>query len=270
MVNIKTLFTLPNRVINKIRYNRSLPTNYAVEDIFLVSYPKSGNTWLRFLIANAIKSYYELDREVNFFTIEDIIPAPREKTTMYQRGAFGRPELPRVLKSHSSYNPYFYRVILLVRDPRDVIVSYYNYLLYLNRLSANTSISEFIRSKKYGVNNWLQHSKSWYFQTKPSGQLVKIFRYEDLLADTEKQLFLVMELLGIHLNEQQLKQAIELSSKDRMKASEKKHFPTHKLNPKMSFVREGAAKKGQKLSEEDQNFIEDVTREMASLLGYHF
>ncbi|CCH96632.1 sulfotransferase domain-containing protein [Microcystis aeruginosa] len=269
-LNSLNILTLPSRIAKKIKYGRSLHKNHVVEDVFLVSYPKSGNTWLRFLIANAIKVHYRIDQDVNFFTIEGIIPSPRGKINLQPTGPFGRTDLSRIIKSHSAYHPYYYRVILLVRDPRDVMVSYYHYLKGLKRISEATTISELIRDDKYGIMSWVKHSKSWYFDHNPAGQRIKIFRYEDFLEDTKLQLFLLMEYLGIIMDNGSLEEAITLSSKERMKASELKHASLNLVNEKMSFVRQGLANRGRDLSDSDRKFIEDSSRDIAGLLGYNF
>ena len=269
-LNSLNILTLPSRIAKKIKYGRSLHKNHVVEDVFLVSYRKSGNTWLRFLIANAIKVHYRIDQDVNFFTILGIIPSPRGKINLQPTGPFGRTDLPRIIKSHSAYNPYYYRVILLVRDPRDVMVSYYHYLKGLKQISEATTISELIRDDKYGIMSWVKHSKSWYFDHNPAGQRIKIFRYEDFLEDTKLQLFLLMESLGIIMDNGSLEEAIALSSKERMKESELKHASLNLVNEKMSFVRQGVANRGRELSESDKKFIEDSSRDIAGLLGYNF
>lgn len=269
-LNSLNILTLPSRIAKKIKYGRSLHKNHVVEDVFLVSYPKSGNTWLRFLIANAIKVHYRIDQDVNFFTIEGIIPSPRGKINLQPTGPFGRTDLSRIIKSHSAYHPYYYRVILLVRDPRDVMVSYYHYLKGLKRISEATTISELIRDDKYGIMSWVKHSKSWYFDHNPAGQRIKIFRYEDFLEDTKLQLFLLMEYLGIIMDNGSLEEAITLSSKERMKASELKHASLNLVNEKMSFVRQGLANRGRDLSDSDRKFVEDSSQDIAGLLGYNF
>lgn len=269
-LNSLNILTLPSRIAKKIKYGRSLHKNHVVEDVFLVSYPKSGNTWLRFLIANAIKVHYRIDQDVNFFTILGIIPSPRGKINLQPTCPFGRTDLSRIIKSHSAYHPYYYRVILLVRDPRDVMVSYYHYLKGLKRISEATTISELIRDDKYGIMSWVKHSKSWYFDHNPASQRIKIFRYEDFLEDTKLQLFLLMESLGIIMDNGSLEEAITLSSKERMKASELKHASLNLVNEKMSFVRQGVANRGRELSESDKKFIEDSSRDIAGLLGYNF
>jgi hypothetical protein len=271
ILNFQGILGMPKRIIEKIKYSRSLPKNHLIEDVFLVSYPKSGNTWLRFLIANAIKVHHQIDKEVNFFSIVDMIPEIRLNGEMKQGGPFGRTDIPRIIKSHSPYNPYYYRVIWLVRDPRDVMVSYYYYLRWLKRISEDTDISEFIRQEKYGINNWIKHTESWYFYTGiAGGQIVKMFRYEDFIKDTYSQLAMLMELLGINISDQSLKQAIELSSKERMKDLEKRQFPNHTTSAGMSFVRRGTASGGQELSDTDSKFIENLTQDIAQMLGYTF
>jgi hypothetical protein len=178
---------------------------------------------LRFLIANAIKVHYQIDQDVNFFTILGIIPSLRGKINLQPTGPFGRTDLPRIIKSHSDYNPYYYRVILLVRDTRDVMVSYYHYLKGLKQISEVTSPSDLIRDNKYGIMSWVTHTKSWYFNYNPASQRIKVFRYEDFQEDTKLQLFLLMESLGIIMDNSSLEEAIALSSKERMKESEIKH-----------------------------------------------
>lgn len=258
------ILSLPSKVIKKIKYSRSLPRNHVVEDVFLVSYPKSGTTWLRFLIANAIKVHYQIDQEVNFFTLLRIIPPARGNINLRQEGSFGRADLPRIITSHSAYNPYYYRVIWLVRDPRDVMVSYYYYLRALNRISDNISITQFIRHQKYGIKNWEMHTKSWCSNNLGDGQIVKILRYEDFLSDTKFQLSSLMQCFGINMDEKSLEEAIILSSKERMKDLEKRHRSINFM------VRQGIASRGQELSEDDKKFIEDHTRDLAQLLGYKF
>lgn len=270
MLNSQNILRIIKRLADKIKYGHSLHKNYVIEDIFLVSYPKSGNTWLRFLIANAIKVHYRIDQDVNFFTLDGIIPFARAKINLQPTGPFGRTGLSRIIKSHSAYNPFYFRGILLVRDPRDVMVSYFHYLKGLKHISEETTMSELIRDDKYGIISWVKHSKSWYFNHNPEGQTFKIFRYEDFLKDTKLQLFHLMECLGIIMDNGSLEEAIKLSSKERMKESELKHTSLNLVNEKMSFVRKGVASRGRELSEPDKKFIEDSSRDIARLLGYNF
>lgn len=253
-------------------YNERLPANNTTDDIYLVSYPKSGNTWLRFLIANAIKIHYGIDREVNFFTIQDIIPGIGKSRNIRAAGLFGRPDLPRILTSHSDYNPYFMRVIFLVRDPRDVIISHYYYAKARKSIPESMKLSQFIRDEKYGPVAWLRHTESWYSPGAASPeQRIVLFKYEDFLKDTYSQLDRLTNLIGIPVTGDSVKRAVELSSKEKMRDSERKHMSTYRVrHQKTAFVRKGKATGGQELDEAGRQYVENITRPAASLLGYGF
>ena len=85
------------------------------DDTFLVSYPKSGNTWVRFLLANLIHP----NEKVSFSNINRLLPAPGVLSKRFLRTL----PRPRILKSHEPFDARFKKVIYLVRDPRDVAVS---------------------------------------------------------------------------------------------------------------------------------------------------
>src|SRR5271165_3843446 len=98
--------------INKILY----AVNYALsrdiagrafhvwpDDIFLVSFPKSGNTWTRFLLGNLMNP----DRPVGFADIESVVP----DIAVFPRANFRKLKRPRLIKSHDCFDPRYRRVI---------------------------------------------------------------------------------------------------------------------------------------------------------------
>jgi len=80
------------------------------DDTFLVSYPKSGNTWVRFLLANLLHP----NETVGFANINRLLPAPGVLSKRFLRSL----PRPRILKSHETFDVRFRKVIYLVRDPR--------------------------------------------------------------------------------------------------------------------------------------------------------
>lgn len=254
-----------SKIYNR-KYEKLLPENHSLEDIYLVSFPKSGNTWLRFLVANAIKVKYQITREVNFFSIHDIIPDVHISRSILSQGPFGRNDLPRIIKSHSAFNPYYHRVIFLVRDPSDVMISYYFYLKNYQSIPADMRMSEFLNHEKYGIEAWSSHTRTW-LQPQKIGQILKVVSYESLKENTEEELRKVMSLLGLVLCKSELDKAIFLSSKDAMKVSAESHLSTQiTKHHKTSFVRKAEVSKGKELNAVDKKRIEDeaeeVTREM--------
>lgn len=266
------------KIVRRLRqtlYNRErrqfTPVNAMAEDIYLVSFPKSGNQWLRFLLANAIKVHYAIDREVNFFTIDDLIPNIHAATrNLRSSGPFGRPDLPRIIKSHCDYNPYYNRVLLLVRDPRDVVISYYHFLKDRQMILANWTISQLIRHPHYGATAWAAHTQSWCSQFK-SGQNIQLFLYEAFLQDTPQQLDRIMRTLGLQLTGESLETATKLSSKAAMRISDRQHrsLPIIQMG-NTPFVRRGEATQGKTLSEADRKYIDNITREVARMVGYDY
>src|SRR5712692_3788671 len=89
------------------------------DDTFIVSYPKSGNTWTRFLVANLVHP----ETPATFGNIEDLIP---DSMAVSKRRMTRMPG-PRIIKSHDYFNPSWPRVIYIVRDPRDVALSQFHF-----------------------------------------------------------------------------------------------------------------------------------------------
>src|ERR1035438_4061948 len=89
------------------------------DDVFILSFPKSGNTWTRFLIANLIYP----ETPADFSNINRLIPDPE---AMSKRDLAKMPR-PRIIKSHQYFDPRYPRIIFIVRDPRDVLLSTYHF-----------------------------------------------------------------------------------------------------------------------------------------------
>jgi len=83
------------------------------DDTFVVSYPRSGNTWTRFLIANLVYP----EKNVGFTNIEKLIP----DTSSQSNRALKSTPRPRIIKTHEYFDHRYRKVIYIVRDPRDVV-----------------------------------------------------------------------------------------------------------------------------------------------------
>jgi hypothetical protein len=187
-------------------------TLYA-DDTLLVSYPRSGNTWVRFLLGNLMRPV------VSFVNVERVVPDIYLSTDREMR-VISR---PRVLKSHSAFDPRYKRVIYLVRDPRDVVLSYYDYQRKLrvvpDDFPIEAYVERFIRGELDEFGSWREHVGSWLGARGDSSDF-HLVRYEDVVADTHDQVTRLAAFLQRDVSAENVAQAVELSQADRMRRLE--------------------------------------------------
>ena len=186
------------------------------DDIFLVSYPKSGNTWARFLLANLMYP----EQNPDFGNIHRLVADPDAT----QKREFDRMPRPRVIKSHWCFEPRFKRVIYLVRDPRDVAISEYHYQRKTRRIAdaypLEQYVERFVAGTTYEIGSWGQHLLTWVGASNGQPGFL-LARYEDMVADPVGQLSRIAAFLDVAATPQQLRAAVERSSAERMRKLEK-------------------------------------------------
>jgi hypothetical protein len=106
------------------------------DDTFIVSYPRSGNTWTRFLVANLLHPA----EPATFANIERWVPDTEAQSSRYMRSI----PSPRTIKSHSYFDPRYPRVIYVVRDPRDVVLSYYDFSRKYRHIEDNYPLERYV------------------------------------------------------------------------------------------------------------------------------
>jgi Sulfotransferase domain len=239
------------------------------DDIFLVSYPRSGNTWTRFLIGNLIHS----DEPITFASIESRVP---EIYLWRDRDLRSLPR-PRILKSHEYFDPRYRTVINIVRDPRDVAVSVYHYSIKRSDIPDGYPMQKFVPRFIAGEffedwGTWDEHVSSWIAtRTGKPGYLLLV--YEEMLADPQRALFRVAEMLNIDTTPAVVNRAVEMSSASQMRSLEKQEAHKWKLTKETRqdkpFVR--AAKSGgwrEVLNAESLAAIESAWGSTMRKLGY--
>ena len=182
------------------------------DDTFIVSYPRSGNTWLRFLVANLKYS----GRIIDYGNIEDLVPDIYASSELRLRGMPG----PRILKSHEAFDPRYRRVIYAVRDPRDVIVSQFTTLRRLRSDIVGNSFEKFVERQLAGefdawFGSWSANVNSWIYQDKADLDFL-IVRYEDIRKDTPDIAAKIANFLGFNCSLDALHEAVANSSRGRM------------------------------------------------------
>jgi hypothetical protein len=194
--------------------------NFAVypDDTFLVSYPRSGNTWARFLIANLVHP----DKQVSFTNIEKLIP----DTSSQSNRALKRTPRPRIIKTHQYFDHRYPKTIYIVRDPRDIALSYYDFQRKYRQIEdgypLDRYVDDFVSGRLISADwgTWAENVASWVY-TRGQRKDFLLLHYEDMIKDTASELRRIAVFLGIKADPERLKRAVERSSADRMRDLEK-------------------------------------------------
>jgi hypothetical protein len=233
-------------------------------DVFLVSYPRSGNTWMRTIIAEIIygKSGKSLDKIGDY--VPDIHFHDVDRMTLKH---------PRVIKSHFAFTEEYKRVIYITRDPRDVFISYHKYLQQRNRYE--NSLDNFIIdicNGKIFPGTWRDHVNSWVFENPRKHHMADsnfmIIRYECLMKETEKNIAAVADFLGSNPSPRRIKKITYKSSIQHMKKKEKKGL--FKWLPRnLVFINEGGYGNWKSvLSNKMVSLINENNKKEMKKLGY--
>jgi len=179
----------------------------------VLSFPKSGRTWLRTILGK----YLELSYGVVFTTELDNL---------------ANEKIPKVKFTHNLNRINFFtgKILFLTRDPRDVVVSYYYQKKYRDRVYSG-SMSDFIRDKQFGFRTIIAFMNGLVrlHQLRPNSLLIT---YEQLHANPEMTIEKVLNFLEVSLDRKKLFQAIEYCNFKNMQRLEKEgRFLTSRLQP---------------------------------------
>jgi hypothetical protein len=251
--------------LNKKLFNKSLPVTPLHDDLYLVSFPKSGTTWLNFLMANIHLRMSGSSQQVTFYNINDFIP-DIEQVRNLKANILIFPGY-RVIKSHSEFNPFYNKVIYLIRDPRDIMVSYYYFLKNLGAFKKG--LSQLIHSPRYGIRAWCRHVQGWVEKT-PASTSIDFIRYEDMKAGPRQVLTRIYNLLGHMIPEEVMAQAIQASSFENMKKLETEYnYGGDFRFPGFEFMRKGeSGTYKEEISKEDLDFITATAAPWLIRFGY--
>ena len=275
--------------------------------IWISSYPKSGNTWMRFLVSNY---FFNKEKKFNFDIANNILMFPQKnmiKNIIDKKSVINNPyEISKYwiqaqekieiengnvvfLQNHNALvsingNEFTNEnltlgSIYIVRDPRDVAISYAHYknksfdeiidnlcdnnLFYTLNKKDNFPYVEILGSWKFNYISWRNGV--------PNIPRI-IIKYEDLIKNCYgsfyKVIYFLSDLLNFDLDEKQIKFSVENSQFDKLQKSEKIYgFKANEGNT--NFFRSGKSEQWKNVLNNSQiKKIESTFRDEMKFLGY--
>ncbi len=255
-------------------------------DCIVVSYGKSGRTWLCVMLSRFYQNKHGLAEgrllECDNFHLDDHhIPTVFFTHDNYLKGFTKR--------KNSKIDYYHKKVILLVRDPRDVAVSQFYQWRYrmqprkmrLNKYPHNqedVSMYDFVLNKDVGLPKIIEFLNLWASEIGKMDHVL-VIRYEDLHSRTEDVLKQILAFMATPGTDEEIKETVAFASYENMKKLEQRRVfslsggrmaPGDHANPQSYKVRR--AKVGgyrDYFSDEEVEKIDALVNEMLTpIFGY--
>lgn len=267
--------------------------------VWLASYPKSGNTWLRAFLANLIANRAEplkpsefrdyTDEEARADRFTELAGRPN---TELDTGALAalrvqvhalvaqRAQGTRLVKTHNlcgsfdGHALFNWQVtagaIYVVRNPLDVVVS----MTHHYGLSAEEAIERLGDDRVASVNDetfvshiigsWSTHVSGWAAMSQRAPGKVIVLRYEDLLERPAKNFGKVAKLLGIQ-DKLRIERAVRHASFQTLSELEKREGFVEATDEKTRFFHKGRANQWREALSRDQvaRVVNDHREQMA-------
>jgi hypothetical protein len=182
----------------------------------------------------------------------------------------------RLIKSHEPYarpRKRFYRkAIYLVRDGRDVAVSYYYTLIRRGMYEGEFGpfLRLFLGGGVDGYGPWHEHVESWLDSPLRQSESLLVLKYEDLLQDPVGNLSEAVDFLGVPVARERAEETVARYSAERMRKQER-HSRFHEKQSRRDilFVRTAESGDwGRTFARDDEELFARVTGDLPRRLGY--
>jgi len=254
---------------NKIAENKIKQLNFISitetndEDIFIAGFPKSGNTWMQNLVSSILLE--STSQRITPRLVNELVPDIHFKK--YYKRFF--PVM--FFKTHDLPKPRYKKVIHLVRDGRDAMVSYFKMGINQNKNFPYSLKDMVVEGKGVYPAKWHIHTREWAHN--PYKAKIITLQYEELLRNPLMELKKVCDFANIVVSDEFLLKVINGNSIEKLR-SKVSLFGTDnesvfKNKPVSSFFRKGEIGNYKKeMDEELITFFNKEAREELLKYGY--
>jgi len=263
-------------VIRKLWKRTREKIGLAQADVLMTSFPKCGRTWLRVMIGSALQQHFHVQsqRLVMLEALAALLhPAIPDIFVQHDDRPFEkRPDELDPSKARFSGK----KVILVMRDPRDAMVSAYFQKKSRRRKLYAGSISDYLRDERGSLETFIRYYNHWAAQRDVPSDFLLV-RYEDLHTDPQRQLRRVLDFIGVvGVSDRVIEEAIHFGSFDNMRRLEASDaLGSRRLRPGSAGGEESyKTRKGkvggyrEHLSDEDVRYIDERVARLDPMYGY--
>ena len=237
-------------------------------DVFIASYPRSGSTWLRFMLFEILTQ-----KDAEFDDVNRHIP-----DVGGQRNAMALlPNQGRLIKTQQAFRPDYRRAIYIVRDARDVALSEYAYQKAQGWIACSLDdyLKMFVNGNASPYGSWEEHTRSWIESPLHARGDLMLVWYRELRQKTEPTLTRIAEFLKVRVRAQVIQKAIQNNNLQNMRKKEDRapqigyHPRTESIAEEQRFVRSGAVGGWrERLTPAQAEYLQHKTGKMLVRLGF--
>lgn len=236
-------------------------------DLYLVSYPRSGNTWVRAILAELLYGKSGVSIQDLQFYVPDIHVRTRRSNIIAADFHVVKSHSPHITRQTKTYR----QVIYVLRDPRDVVVSHYRYARALGNDGSGFEnfLMDWVAGRIWPCS-WQEHVNSWT-APRPYDSTLKLLvvRYEDLVAAPHTQICRLADFLNLVVLPGTIEDVIAKTSVEKMRMREQRGMPEHERADEFRFI--GSATPNlwtRELSPDQAALIADSARNAMQRHGY--
>lgn len=215
-------FNFNKRLVNTEELEKMEDIEIRDDDVFLITYPKSGTVWIRYIL---FLIYFEGERNSN----ENLQPYDTMPFLEYNILDLDYVKMPspRIFSSHL---PYYLvpkglkskkaKILYIYRNPKDVLISYFYFSNWLLTMESTDIIEHFLEKfldGKVAGSCWFDHIRGWYEHRHDFN--IMFLSYEDMKKDLRGSVLKICSFLEKELSEEDVNSVVRQATFQNMKSN---------------------------------------------------